>query len=165
MSTVYLSLGSNLGNRLELLAQASKLIEERIGKSVGSSAIYETVAWGYEGGDYLNQVIQVETSLEPQEVLDEILEIENTLGRAQRTGVYTDREIDVDILLYDNLTLLGHDLVIPHPHMHERNFVLVPMCDLAPDLIHPSIGRTMSELCEEVQKDQHVQIRKCAINT
>lgn len=165
MSTVFLSLGSNLGNRLQLLSRATELIEKRIGLVVDASHIYETIAWGYDGRDYLNQVVRIETNLEPQEVLDEILEIENTIGRAPRTGVYTDREIDVDILLYDNLVLLGHDLVIPHPHMHERDFVLVPMLDIAPDLIHPSIGQTMTELCNEVQKDQPVQIRKCATNT
>lgn len=167
MALVYLGLGSNQGNREQLLHRAIDLLRMQIGAVERQSAFYETEPWGFVSPNvFLNAVVAVRTSLSPNEVLARTRAIEYELGRRQksRPGVgYADRTMDVDLLLYDDLVLeADYDLPdspgepvhlsLPHPRMHERLFVLEPLAEIAPALPHPVIGRTMQVLCRELKK-------------
>lgn len=154
MAEVYLGLGTNLGNKEQNLRAAIQKIEEQIGKVVSLSAFYITTPWGFtsENG-FLNAALRVETALSPLEVLQETQLIERELGRTHKSvdGAYSDRVIDIDLLLYDDLILsatspTGAKLNIPHPLMTERDFVMRPLAEIAPDVIHPVSGKTMSEI-------------------
>ena len=130
---VMLGLGSNLGNRQQLILQAYGEIERLVGSIVIRSAFYETAPWGFQSEHlFLNTVVCVETSFAPREILRKTQEIERLLGRRQKSvgGIYHDRPIDIDILLYDDLTIDEPDLRIPHPLMHERDFVMIPLNEI-----------------------------------
>ena len=142
---VFLGLGSNLGDRGTLIAQAIELIGKRVGKVVRQSSLIETEPWGFESENkFLNGVILVETTLTPRRLLKVTQSIERTLGRKKKSTIrsangrllptgrknYSDRPIDIDILLYDDLTVDEPDLKIPHPLMHERDFVMIPLQEL-----------------------------------
>lgn len=138
MAALYLSLGTNLGDRQANLAAAVSLIGERVGTVQAKSSVIETEPWGFDSSNrFLNMVIRVETNLKPLEVLHTTQEIEKKLGRSRKTvdGVYHDRIIDIDILLYDNLVMDTPELKIPHPFMYQRSFVTEPLAEIAPDLI------------------------------
>lgn len=129
MATVYLGLGTNLGNKEANLRTAIHKLQERIGKQVSLSSFYETAPWGFESDhSFLNAAIGLETSLSPIEILHITQEIEKELGRTKKSvnGSYSDRLIDIDILLYDTLVLQTPELTIPHPLMTERDFVMKP---------------------------------------
>ncbi len=149
---VYVALGSNLGDRRAYLARAA----ERLGSYVNelqASSVYETEPWGYEDQPaFLNQVLAGETELEPLQLLTRLKQIETELGREERFR-YGPREIDLDLLLYGRQVLRTPQLELPHPRLHERAFVLVPLADLAPDLVHPVLEKTIVELLEEVDTD------------
>jgi len=148
MNLVYLSLGSNLGNREMHLNEAKKLIRLRqIGTIESVSRIYESGAWGYSSENlYYNCCVSMLTSLPPLRLMDEILEIEKEMGR-QRTGSgYTDRVIDIDLLFYGDRKLDHPRLKVPHPAIGDRRFVLVPMAEIAPRFIHPVRGLTMEQM-------------------
>ena len=145
MSKVYLGLGSNLGDREENMRKAIQLIGEKVGKVTKQSSFIETDPWGYESANrFLNSVILCETSKKPREVLLLTQQIERDLGRKTKrhfkkndvgstsveTESYSDRPIDIDILLYDDLTVDEPDLQIPHPLMQERDFVMIPLKEL-----------------------------------
>jgi 2-amino-4-hydroxy-6-hydroxymethyldihydropteridine diphosphokinase len=145
---VYISLGSNLGDRLQFLKSATEQIGLQLGKVVKSSKVYEAAAWGHtKQPDFYNQVIEIETELSPAQLLNGCLEIEKSLGRA-RSILWGERTIDLDILLYDGRSVQLENLNIPHPYLHLRNFVLVPLCEIAPDLIHPTLELTIKQLLE-----------------
>ena len=130
---VFLSLGSNLGDRQAHLNKAIELIGERIGEVVRQSSFIETEPWGFESENrFLNGAILVETTLTPRQLLKATQKIERELGRKRKSssGVYHDRPIDIDILLYDDLTIDEPDLKIPHPLMHERDFVMIPIREI-----------------------------------
>ena len=134
---VYLGLGSNLGNRRALLKRAVRLIGERVGEVTRQSTFIETEPWGFESANkFLNAVILCETDMTPREVLEATQQIERDMGRQKtvhRTSLhrtYTDRPIDIDILLYDDLTVDEPDLKIPHPLMEQRDFVMIPLREI-----------------------------------
>lgn len=133
MHTVYLSLGSNIGNRKRLVSDAVELLEKRVGKVVKRSSLYETEPWGFSSPNkFINACVCCETSLSPHEVLWATQRIERELGRTGKSvnGDYKDRVIDIDILLYDDLHIDAPDLKIPHPLMHDREFVMKPLREL-----------------------------------
>ena len=132
----FLSLGTNLGNKQENLQIAIQYIAEKIGKIIAQSSVMETDPWGFVSENtFLNMVIKVETSLSPLEILKETQKIEKLMGRTQKTQqAYQDRIIDIDIILYDDIILDTPELKLPHPLLHERDFVLKPLCEIAPDI-------------------------------
>lgn len=149
MATVYLGLGTNLGDKEANLRTAIYKLQERIGKQVSLSSFYETAPWGFESDhSFLNAAIGLETSLSPIEILYITQEIEKELGRTKKSvnGSYSDRLIDIDILLYDTLVLQTPELTIPHPLMTERDFVMNPLIEIAGNVIHPTRQKTLSEL-------------------
>ena len=128
---VYLGLGSNQGDRNKQLARAIELIGERVGKVIRQSSIIETEPWGFTSGNkFLNCAILFETELLPRKVLEVTKQIERELGRRYKGMAYRDRPIDIDILLYDDITLDEPDLQIPHPLMYERDFVMIPLREI-----------------------------------
>ena len=130
---VYLGLGSNIGARHEMIEKAIELIAEQVGDIVLQSALYETEPWGFSSENlFINGAVACQTTLTPLEVLQKTQTIEKQLGRTHKTknGEYEDRVIDIDILLYDDLHVNEPDLVIPHPHMNERQFVLQPLSEI-----------------------------------
>lgn len=131
--TVYLSLGSNLGDRHATMVRAIALIGERVGAVDRQSSFIETEPWGFQSSNrFLNICVRVLTQLTPRELLDETKQIERQLGRTQKSvdGQYHDRPIDIDILMYDDLHIDQPDLVLPHLHMHERDFVMIPLREI-----------------------------------
>ena len=137
MATVYLSLGSNLGYKRRNIRRAIKKIGEQIGEVVRQSALYDTKPWGFDSENtFVNVAVCVETTLAPHDLLKATQAIEREMGRKQKSkdGIYHDRVIDIDILLYDDLTIDTPDLRIPHPLMYERDFVMVPLREIKEDL-------------------------------
>ncbi|MFO7674004.1 MAG: 2-amino-4-hydroxy-6-hydroxymethyldihydropteridine diphosphokinase [Lutibacter sp.] len=145
----YLSLGSNQGNKLENLQQAVDLIAEKIGAINKISALYKTESWGFKSDDFLNICIQISTGLNPENLLKYIHEIEVLLGRKRdsETG-YKARNIDIDVLLFDTEIILSKELMVPHKDMLNRKFVMVPLAEIAPNLIHP-ITKQRIQTCLE----------------
>jgi 2-amino-4-hydroxy-6-hydroxymethyldihydropteridine diphosphokinase len=148
----YLCLGSNTGNTRKNFRDALALIEKKIGKVVKKSHLYETQPWGNPDQDnFLNQMVMVNTTLEPRQILEEITRIEREMGR-ERKEKWGPRIIDIDIVLYGKRVIRDKGLEIPHPEMHKRAFVLVPLMELAPDYEHPILHQPIDELymsCED----------------
>lgn len=149
MHNVYLLLGSNRGNKALLLEKAVERLNSISLKPVISSSLFESEPWGFNAKEwFLNKAVLIETDYSPEVLLSQILNIEKELGRVR--GVlkegYESREIDIDILLYDNLVLDNEILSIPHPRMHLRKFVLEPLMEIAPKIVHPFFGKTIKEL-------------------
>ncbi len=152
MHTVYLGLGTNLGDRRRNLEAAIRALPPQVLVKT-QSKLYETPAWGYEDQPaFLNAAVKAETELEPEELLAYLKGLEVRLGRTA-TFRWGPRLIDMDILFYDDLIREAPTLVIPHPHLHERAFVLVPMMDIAPDLVHPVTGKTIRQMLETVNAE------------
>ena len=146
MSVVYLSLGSNIGNRQSYIDNALIEIELSCGKITGISKFYNTKPWGVENqDDYLNMCVEIDTSLLPEILLNEIHNIEYRLGR-KRIEKWGPRIIDIDIIFYDDIILNLPHLTIPHHLMHQRDFVLVPLSEIAENKIHPVIKKSIAEL-------------------
>ena len=146
---LYLSIGSNLGDKRNFLLQAIALIRERVGRVVCMSRFYETEPWGYTSTNtYLNAALEVETSLSALEVLAITQDIERELGRQRKSmnREYFDRSIDIDLLLMDDIIVRSEALNLPHPLMHERLFVMEPMVEIAPTVMHPVLKKTICEI-------------------
>jgi 2-amino-4-hydroxy-6-hydroxymethyldihydropteridine diphosphokinase len=151
INKIFLGLGSNLGNREENILMAEKLIEEKVGKVRSKSSIYETAAWGItEQNAFLNQVLEIETVFSPSAVLHLLLKIEKDMGRIREIK-WGERSIDIDVLYFNNEILSTENLVVPHPFIQERKFVLVPLCEIAPVFIHPKLKQSNLELLEKCQ--------------
>ena len=149
MGSVFLLLGSNLGERLANLLEARQQISRQAGKIVTTSAIYQTAAWGDENQpDFYNQVIEIEPIAEPHETLVLLLEIEKMMGRV-RNQKWSSRIIDIDILLWRNDHIKLPDLIIPHPQLQNRKFVLVPLAEIAPKVVHPLLKKNILQLLSE----------------
>lgn len=159
MSTaqVFILTGSNLGNRAQQLQTAASLLSQQLGKPVKQSCIYETAAWGNENQpSFLNQVLQFETTLSGSKLLPIILSTEQQMGRV-RTQKWAERSIDIDILFAGNAIINEHDLQVPHPFLHQRRFTLVPLNEIAPDMIHPLLKKSIHSLLLECTDDLEVK--------
>ena len=157
MANVYLGLGTNLGNKTENLRTAVDKINEKIGEVTSLSSFFETAPWGFQSDNsFLNAALCVRTSLSPQEVLSLTQDIERSLGRLHKSvnRIYSDRIIDIDLLLYNDLVLSDDNLVLPHPLMAERSFVLLPLAEIAAGVIHPLLHRTIGQLASELSTQQ-----------
>ncbi|MBO9635723.1 MAG: 2-amino-4-hydroxy-6-hydroxymethyldihydropteridine diphosphokinase [Chitinophagaceae bacterium] len=149
MNKVYLLIGGNMGNRQENLQKAIALIRQRIGEVQQASSIYETAAWGKtDQPSFLNQALLLYTAMEPLPLLKEILAVELQMGR-ERIEKNGPRTIDIDIIFYNDAIIDEPGLIVPHPAMAQRRFVLTPMAELSPQLLHPVLKRTMQQLLEE----------------
>ncbi len=156
--TTYLLLGSNEGNRTLHLSDAIEHIQAHVGSIIRKSKIYETGAWGKnDQPDFLNQVISVETTLSPHPLLENLMAIENKMGR-QRIEKWGQRLIDLDILLYEDLVVDEGNLRIPHPGIPFRRFTLVPLKEMAPDLLHPLTKTDISTLLKECPDQLPVKV-------
>ncbi len=154
MAVAYLSLGSNIGDRVGYLQQAVKLLtESNLVTVVRSSAFYETEPWGNKDLDwFVNAVIEVKTKLPPRELLNLCKTTEAKMDRTKSlTGKYEARNIDIDILFYGDLIVNEPDLKIPHEHLHERAFALVPLLELIPDYVHPKYKKSLLQLHEDLE--------------
>ncbi len=150
---VYLSIGSNLGKKLHNLQGAVFLLEKELGKILTLSKVYQCHAWGFDADDFLNACLSIETHMAPEALLNQVLFIEKKMGR-ERTGDtgYRSRNIDIDILYYNDNVLTSETLTVPHPKLHERRFVLRPLSDIAPQFYHPILGsdtRNLLQQCED----------------
>ena len=149
---IYIGLGTNLGDREANLRLAKHLLAPRV-KVEQESSIYITPPWGYEDqSEFLNQVLEVKTCLSPRKLLKALKAIENQMGR-EKTIRYGPRLIDLDILFFGQRMIQKENLCIPHPRLHERAFVLVPLCEIAPDFIHPVLKEPVQALLSQVDTE------------
>ena len=158
---VYIGIGSNLGNKrenyLEALERIAKLPKTRI---IKESSVYESQPHGDSKEWYINGVIEIETEMKPELLLTKFKNIERAMGRKKVRKKWGARIIDLDILLYDSLIMNKKNLKIPHPEMHQRKFVLIPLIELGPQVIHPVLGVSISELLVGVKDDKRVSLAR-----
>ena len=151
MAIAYLALGTNIGNKRRNMITAAALLAERVGDVLALSGFYETEPWGFQSENtFLNAALRLETSLSPLELLKATQQIEAEMGRTQKSnGTYHDRIIDIDLLLYDDLILQTPELTLPHPLMQDRRFVMEPLLEIAPSVVHPVFKKTIVSLIRE----------------
>lgn len=157
----FILLGSNMGDREVVLDNAIKEIEKRCGRIVNKSSLYESEPWGFDTDLYfLNQAIAVETELEPHDLLKELLTIEAELGRRRNENHigYESRPIDLDIIYIDDMINEDEDLILPHPRMHLRRFVLAPLSEISPDFVHPILRESNSTLLDRCEDQSEVRL-------
>jgi len=158
MKHVFLSLGGNLGNTQEIFERTYPMIENKVGPILKKSSLYQTAAWGLtDQADFLNQVVLLESSLTPNKILAEIQAIEKALGR-ERLIAWGPRTLDLDILFIDQEVIQAIDLQVPHPHIQDRKFILIPLHEIAADWIHPVFKKSAKELLIETKDTSAVEI-------
>ena len=158
MSKIYLSIGSNKGNRYSQIKEALKLIREDLGEITSISKIYETKSLGFESENFLNLCIAIKSELSPDKLLFSINSIEEKIGRKRDSKKVNAREIDIDIIFYSNKIVNQEELIIPHPRLELRNFVLVPLSEIASDFVHPILLKSVKELLE-CSNDDNIPIK------
>ena len=158
MSKVYLSIGSNKGNRSVLINKAIDEIEKKVGIIISRSSIYQSKSWGFDSNDFYNLCLLIDTDIMPKSLLINLKKIEKSMGREDIDGSYSDRFIDIDILFYDNIITDSEDLKIPHPKIEIRKFVLVPMLEIADNYVHPILNKTIKELYNDCS-DQDIPLK------
>lgn len=154
---MYLGLGTNLGNKEENLHAALRMINERVGRITSTSSFHETEPWGFlSANSFLNAATCVQTELPPLQVLHITQDIEKGLGRKNKSagGVYNDRPIDIDLLMYGDKELHTPELTLPHPFMTERLFVMEPLVEIAPETVHPVLHQTMKDILHQLLSKQ-----------
>lgn len=152
--SVFILLGSNLGNRESLIDKACVMIGEKCGEIMEKSSLYESEPWGFEAEQwFLNQVIRISTTMQPDELMTVLLSIEKALGRDRQVihDGYASRTMDLDILYCGNQIVVTKMVTAPHPRLHQRRFTLLPLCELAPDMVHPVLNLTNSQLLERCE--------------
>ncbi|HLF46673.1 MAG TPA: 2-amino-4-hydroxy-6-hydroxymethyldihydropteridine diphosphokinase [Chitinophagaceae bacterium] len=158
MNTAYLLIGGNLGRKKDNLLRALELIEENCGIIQKKSAIYDTAAWGHtDQPSFLNQVLEIQTSLNSRQLIRKILKLEKLMGRVRKEKL-APRIIDIDILFYNQEVNQLRFLITPHPEMQNRRFVLVPLAEIAPNLIHPVLKKKISQLLTECEDKSDVKV-------
>ncbi len=159
MASLYLLLGGNLGDKTKVFSDARIRLNNRVGKITAKSALYETEPWGFESEDlFWNQALEIITSHSPEEILRQTQQIEFELGRIRKENQYSSRVIDIDILFIDNQTISQSNLIVPHPRIQERKFALAPLCEIAPELIHPVFQKSIKQLLDECADQLKVEI-------
>ena len=149
INKAYLLLGSNIEPRLDFITKTINMTETSSGKVIGLSSVYESEPWGFKSDTkFLNCVLSMESELTAEDLLKSILLIEKNMGRTRKEGGYASRNIDIDILYFNNEAIELPDLIIPHPRLHERRFTLVPLVEIAPDFEHPVLKKTNSALLD-----------------
>ena len=157
---IFLLLGSNLGDRLANLNQSGNLIQLQLGPIIKQSSVYETAPWGKsDQPNYLNQALQIETHLKPQELLSACLTIERLMGR-HRDEKWGARLIDIDIVYFDDRIINSNELIVPHPRMTERKFVLTPLVEINPGFVHPVIKKNNRELLNVCKDELSIAVFK-----
>ena len=154
MRKIYLSIGSNKGNRYSFIKEALRLIQKDIGEVILISKIYETKSWGFQSDDFLNLCILIKSELIPAELIIKLKNLEERIGRERNNEKIEAREIDIDILFYSDEIVNQKDLIIPHQRLHLRNFVLYPLNDIAADFIHPILLKSVNELLNECEDNE-----------
>lgn len=158
MCQVFLGIGGNIGNKHLNFKNGYIAIENNLGRITNESSVYETEPWGFESEEnFWNQVLRIETDFTPNELLVKIHQIEKQFGRIRENGKYLSREMDIDILFYNDLILKAKNLTIPHPLIEKRLFVLAPLVEIAPDFVHPVLRKTSRQLFDECPDKSFIQ--------
>ena len=158
MNGIYLLLGSNLGNRLSNLKSATGLLSKGGSKTLNESSVYETEPWGKSDQEwFLNVVLQIETTLDPHQLLGRCLDVEKQMGRI-RDDKWGERLIDIDILYFNDISMKAGDLILPHPSIEERRFTLIPLCELIPEELHPVLKQSQLELLSKCEDELDYRI-------
>ncbi len=161
MNEVFLLLGSNVGVRLQNIENAMAKLEQKAGVLIDCSSVYETEPWGFVSKThFLNVVVGIKTHLSAEKLLEVILEIEKELGRVRQGKTYSSRTIDIDILFYNSEIINKIHLTVPHPEIPNRQFTLIPMCEIAGKYIHPQNGLSMQEMLFKCRDKSKVSIYK-----
>ena len=150
MIKLYILLGGNLGDKQKVFSEVRARLNQQVGTITNQSVLYETEPWGFESDDiFWNQVIEISTALSPEEVLHQTQQIEHDLGRIRKTNQFDSRVIDIDILFYGDQIIKTENLVVPHPRIQERKFALIPLSEIASELIHPVFRKSIRQILGE----------------